>query len=62
MLGIAPDGRVRTCRPLRSDTWPGIDNATCAALVGHGHFRFSEKPDWKALRYKRETVWWRTGD
>ena len=62
ILGIAPDGQVKTCRPLRSDTWPGIDNATCAALVGNGHFRFSEKPDWKALRYKRETVWWRTGD
>lgn len=58
LLGIAPDGSVATCRPLSSNTFAAIDNATCAALVERGHYQHSQEVDWTGLRYMVQTVRW----
>lgn len=59
VLGIAPDGTVVSCRPAASQTFPQIDNATCAALVASGHFQFARRQRWTGQKFYRQTVFWR---
>ena len=58
VLGIDAAGRVKTCRPQRSDSYPVIENLTCRALYRRGRFKFAAKQTWSGLRYMVATVAW----
>ncbi|WP_404367076.1 energy transducer TonB [Sphingomonas sp. MMS24-J45] len=58
LLGIASDGRVETCRPIRSSGAAVLDNATCAVFARRGRFHFSKTPPTAELRYLRHSMNW----
>lgn len=59
LLGIASDGRIATCRPIRSSATAVLDNAACTVFVRRGHYRFAAPAPSPGLRYRTQVMNWR---
>lgn len=59
LLGIGSDGRIMSCRPLRSSGTALLDNSTCSLMPRRAHFLFAGSPPaYSGLRYAAVALGW----
>ncbi|MFM5906283.1 MAG: TonB family protein [Novosphingobium sp.] len=56
LIGISPDGKVQSCRPIGSSGSAMIDNSACALSVSRGRFEPAPGFSFTDLRYVTHTV------